>query len=144
MDIRQIVIALFLCASTAALAQGSHNPRYDYMLKCSGCHLMDGSGGPVGGIPDFREQIGYFLVIPEGRAFLMQVAGLVTSGLTYERAAAVTNYIVENFAGASMPPDFQPYTADEARLYRETRPADLAQRRYELYEQLNAAGYELK
>ncbi len=144
MDIRHIVIALLLCASTAALAQGSHNPHYDYVLKCSGCHLMDGSGHPDSGIPDFRDQIGYFLLIPEGRAFLMQVAGLLTSGLPYERAAAVTNYIVQTFAGASLPRDFQPYTPDEARLYRETRPADLAQRRYELYVQLNAAGYDLK
>lgn len=144
MDVRHIVIALLFCASTGALAQGSHNPHFDYALKCSGCHRMDGSGQPVSGIPDFREQIGYFLLIPEGRAFLMQVAGLLTSGLDYERSAAVTNYIVQTFAGASMPADFQPYTPEEAKLYRETRPADIAQRRYDLYVQLNAAGYELK
>jgi len=140
-----VIAALLLCASSAALAQGSRpSSSYDYALKCSGCHRLDGSGKPDSGIPDFRDQVGYFLMLPEGRAFLMQVAGLLSSGLNDERSAAVTNYIVETFSGVSMPADFEPYTAEEAQHYRETRPADIAQRRYDLYVQLIAAGYKLK
>ena len=144
MRIRHSVIALLLCVSSAVMAQGSPSRSYDYALKCSGCHRQDGSGKPDSGIPDFRDQVGYFLMLPEGRAFLMQVAGLLNSGLNDERSAAVTNYIVESFSGVSMPADFEPYTPEEAQHYRETRPADIAQRRYDLYVQLKAAGYDLK
>lgn len=112
----------------------------DYMQHCSGCHGMDGAGSPDHGIPDFRGQIGYFPRLPEGRAFLMQVPGLLNSGLSHERRAAVTTWLVQRFAGASLAPGFLPYTADEARHYRETRPADVSAARRKLYEELLAAG----
>jgi len=140
----RLAAALLLWTSTAALADTGADVHLDYILKCSGCHSMDGSGHPDFGVPDFRNQIGYFLAVPEGRAFLMQVAGLINSGLSDERAAAVTNYIVERFAGASIPSPFQPYTAEEARRYREHRPADIAERRHALTERITAAGYPLK
>jgi hypothetical protein len=142
--VHRIATALLLCASTGVLAAGDPGAHLDYLLKCSGCHNSDGSGHPLKGIPDFRGQVGYFVLLPQGRAFLMQVAGLMNSGLPDERAAAVTNYIVETFAGPSMPPDFQPYTPDEAKRYRESRPADLAHRRQTLYQQITAAGHPLK
>ena len=121
--------------------QGSER---DYVLHCSGCHSMDGSGHPEFGVPDFRNQIGYFLRLPEGRAFLMQVPGLLNAGLTEGRRAAVTNYVIKTFAGVSLPPDFLPYTTEEARRYRENRPSDIAAKRDELYQQLNGLGYALK
>lgn len=105
---------------------------------------MDGSGHPEYGIPDFREQVGYFLRVPEGRAFLLQVPGLINAGLSDERRASVTNYLLRRYAGASLPADFQSYTAEEARRYLETRPADIAATRRNLHQQLNALGYALK
>ena len=105
---------------------------------------MDGSGAPEKGIPDFRNQIGYFERVSGGRAFLTQVAGVLTSGLPDDRVAAVTTYIVNTFAGESMPEGFEPYTEEETRRYRETRPADVTQRRNELYQQLLAAGYPIR
>jgi hypothetical protein len=63
---------------------------------------MDGSGHPGFGIPDFRDQVGYFLRLAEGRAFLMQVPGLLSAGLPDQRTAAVTNYVIETFAGDSL------------------------------------------
>ena len=143
MRVHRIATALLLCAWTGVLAAGERGAYRDYVLKCSGCHNMDGSGHPEKGIPDFRGQIGYFVLLPQGRAFLMQVAGLMNSGLPDERAAAVTTYIVETFAGPSLPPDFQPYTAKEAKRYRESRPADIMYRRKALYRQITAAGFPI-
>ena len=142
---------LLLCAMLAlapafAIAddQDERRARYDYLLHCSGCHDRDGSGHPTKGIPDFREQIGYFTVLPEGRAMLMQIPGLLSSGLPDDRAAAVTTWLVRQFAGASLPADFQPYTTEEARRYRETRPADIAGTRARIYKQIAEAGYPVK
>ncbi|HEY5929955.1 MAG TPA: cytochrome c, partial [Burkholderiales bacterium] len=84
------------------------------MLHCSGCHGMDGSGHPAKGIPAFQDQIGYFTAIPEGRAMLMQIPGLLSSGLSDERAAGVTTWLVRQYAGPSLPADFRSYTSDEA------------------------------
>jgi hypothetical protein len=117
---------------------------YDYVLHCSGCHSMNGSGHPEFGVPDFRDQVGYFLRLPAGRAYLMQIPGLLNAGLPDDRRAAVTNYVVTTFAGASLPPDFQPYTADEAKRFRENKPTDIAAQRRRLYEQLNGLGYAVK
>jgi cytochrome c553 len=116
----------------------------DYLLKCSGCHGADGMGKPIRGIPRFANQIGHFQRTPEGRAFVMQVPGLLSAGLSDARAAAVSNYIVRRFAGDSMPPDFVPYTADEARRHRESRPADIMGKRDVLYGQLLGLGYPVE
>jgi hypothetical protein len=118
--------------------------RIDYTLHCSGCHGMDGLGKPTAGIPVFADQVGHFLRMPEGRAFLMQVPGLLGARLPDDRAAAVTTWMVRAFAGPSLPPDFVPYTAEEAKRYRESRPADVIGRRNALYRQLLEHGYAIQ
>jgi cytochrome c553 len=122
----------------------SRRARNDYVLHCSGCHDMDGSGHPAKGIPAFQDQVGYFTAIPEGRAMLMQIPGLLSSGLSDERAAAVTTWLVRQFAGSSLPANFQPYSAAEAKRYRETRPVDITATRERLYKQIVDSGYSLK
>jgi len=141
-----LVAMLVLAGMGPALAQDAaeKRARTDYLLHCSGCHDVDGSGHPGKGIPSFSGQVGYFAAIPEGRAMLMQVPGLLNSGLNDERAAAVTTWLVRQFAGPSLPADFTAYTAAEARRYRETRPADINGLRNRLYQQIVESGYELR
>ena len=141
MSLKFLVAGVLSCASACALADDG---RYDYVLKCSGCHMMDGSGAPDFGIPDFRDQVGYFERVPGGRAFLTQVAGVAASGLKDDQVADVTTYIIRTFAGESMPDNFEPYSTDEVSRYRENRPVDVATRRNELYLQLLADGYPLR
>ncbi len=139
------IAALAAASPVAAQEDGaSRRARADYMLHCSGCHDMDGSGHPTKGIPAFQDQVGYFTAIPEGRAMLMQIPGLLSAGLSDERAAAVTTWLVRQFAGPSLPADFRPYTAEEAKHYRETRPVDITATRARLYRQIVEAGYSLK
>lgn len=136
--------AMPAAADKVADEAAERRARTDYILHCSGCHDMDGSGHPSKGIPDFRGQVGYFTALPEGRAMLMQIPGLLGAGLSDERAAAVTTWLVRQFAGDSLPPDFQPYTAEEARRYRATRPADITATRNRLYRQIAESGYDIK
>jgi hypothetical protein len=134
------------CAAPAWADDDAANRRAaaDYVLHCSGCHDTNGSGHPAKGIPDFREQVGYFLRWPDGRAFLLQVPGLINSGLSDERRAAVTTWLVRKFAGSSLPPEFTPYTAAEAKRYREMRPANIASTRAKLYERAAQEGLPLR
>ena len=143
----RVIWLVALTAIFPAAAQddaGSRRARNDYVLHCSGCHDMDGSGHPAKGIPAFQNQVGFFTAIPEGRAMLMQIPGLLSSGLSDERAAAVTTWLVREFAGPSLPADFQPYTAAEAKRYRESRPVDITATRERLYQQIVDAGYSFK
>jgi hypothetical protein len=141
----EILASLLLLAgaSAPALAQqsASERGRIDYVLHCSGCHALGGSGVEAKGIPQVKDRIGYFVRFPEGRAFLLQVPGLLSAGLSDERAAGVTNWMIEYFAGASLPTDFVPYTAEEARRYRLSKPADIPGTRKALQTKLRAAGY---
>ena len=142
-----VVCMAALVAAIPAAAQddgASRRARNDYLLHCSGCHAMDGSGHPAKGIPTFQNQVGYFTAIPEGRAMLMQIPGLLGSGLSDERAAGVTTWLVRQFAGPSLPADFRPYTAEEASYYRETRPVDITATRDRLYKRIVDSGYSLR
>jgi hypothetical protein len=74
----------------------------------------------------------------------MQVPGLLSAGMNDARAAAVTNYVVLRFAGASLPEGFVPYTAEEATRYRENRPANIPAKRRELVSKLQAEGAAIR
>ena len=66
-----VVCMAALVAAIPAAAQddgASRRARNDYILHCSGCHAMDGSGHPAKGIPTFQNQVGYFTAIAQGRA----------------------------------------------------------------------------
>jgi hypothetical protein len=132
-------------AGTVCAQEGPwEQAKFDYVLHCSGCHFLHGEGSELGGIPRVRDQIGYFLTLPEGRAFLMQVPGLLAAGLSDERAAAVINWMVGYFSGPSLPDGFAPYTAEEARRYRLEKPADIIGTRNRIAARLTASGYPFR
>lgn len=150
MNVRRLLLVassgLLLGAPAAGVAEEARweQAKFDYVLHCSGCHFLHGEGSETGHIPRVRDQLGYFLTLPEGRAFLMQVPGLLAAGLSDERAAGVINWMVGYFSGPSLPDDFVPYTAEEARRYRLEKPADVIGTRNRLAAQLSAAGYPFR
>jgi len=109
--------ALGFCLGLMGPAQGAttgYSAATNYMLRCMGCHGVDGSGTITGGIPDFRNYVGSFAATPMGRAYLLHVPGVIASGLSDEEVAEVLNYIMRRWGGASLPEDFKPFTAQEA------------------------------
>ncbi len=145
--IRIALSAIFLLVSVAALAGDqpySNQGRIDFILHCSGCHAQDGRGLDDKGIPALKDQVGYFLRTKGGRAYLMQIPGLLSAGMPDARAADVTNYILARFAGASLPENFVPYTAEEAKRYRDTRPADIPGKRNRLAAELRELGVPIR
>ncbi|HTO57764.1 MAG TPA: hypothetical protein VMJ74_08205 [Pseudomonadales bacterium] len=124
-------------ASLFGLAGGvGADARQDYVLNCMGCHLVDGAGKPPS-IPRLADRVGYYLTVPQGRAYLAQVPGAANSLLTDAELAAVLNWLVAEYAGASMPAKFEPYAATEVTRYRSTRPADIDALRHALHEELS-------
>lgn len=143
---RMVLAAVIGLSALTASAQDKSavRARLDFLLHCSGCHGQDGTGNPEKGIPNFVGQVGHFQRLPEGREFVMQVPGLLSSGLSNERAAAVTSWMIRQFAGSSLPADFVTYTASEAKRARETRPADVMGKRKAIYLQLLRQGYAIQ
>jgi mono/diheme cytochrome c family protein len=110
--------------------------RQDYILNCMGCHLVDGAGKPPS-IPRLADRVGYYLTIPQGRAYLAQVPGAANSLLTDAQLAAVLNWVVAEYAGPSMPTSFEPYETGEVGKYRASRPADVDALRHWLHDEIS-------
>lgn len=110
-------------------------PPVDYMLHCMGCHRADGTGTPPG-IPRLAGRVGYYLQVPEGRAYLVQVPGASQSLLDDAALATVLNWILAEFGGSSLPDGYRPYTAAEVSRYRHHAPTDVTVLRRRLRERL--------
>lgn len=123
-----------------AIADAAHS---DWVLHCVGCHTRDARGAGSGRVPDLAGSIGYYLQVPEGRAYVVQVPGVNNTGLDDARIAAVVNYVIEHFAGASKPADFVPYTTEEVARYRAARPVDITHKRRQLLEARTRSGLPL-
>jgi mono/diheme cytochrome c family protein len=135
---------VLVLATGAVLASSSDlRNRNHFLLHCSGCHQADGSGRPEQGIPRMKDQVGHFLQLPEGRAFLVQVPGTSQSSLGDADTAAMLNWMVRAISGPQVPAGFMPYTPDEVTRLRAVPLPDAPQTRRLLVEKLRARGFLL-
>lgn len=112
----------------------------DYMLNCGGCHRFSGEGVARNSIPDFRNSIGMFTWLPEGREYMIRVPGSSQSLLGNAELAEVLNWIVANYSPDQLPPDFKPFTGIEVGAVRRYRFDNVVQERHKLTELLGAQG----
>ena len=56
---------------------------------------------------------------------MLQVPGVMNSGLGNEDVEKLMNWMVPHFAGASLDRTFVPFTVDEIAAARKQRPADI-------------------
>lgn len=124
-----------LLAGEAAADAAKNN----YRLYCMGCHQIDGTGSPENGIPSMRDEVGHFLRVPDGRAYLSQVPGTLNTPLNDGETAELLNWVMANIGRASIPPDFRQYTAADVKTYRASVPEDIPGMRVKLLQQLEAS-----
>jgi mono/diheme cytochrome c family protein len=117
------VAAILFCCAIAAAVQAS--PRSDYMIHCMGCHTMNGQGMPPE-VPAFDSLLGRIVSTPEGRAYLAQVPGASQSPLDDEKLAGVLTWVLREFAGDSLPVDFQDISTQEVSQVRSVTLANPA------------------
>jgi len=120
-------------------AADSYSARTNYMLRCQGCHLEDGSG-TAEKVPALRNEVGRFLQVAGGREYLIQVPGTSQSPLTDQEVAAVLNWILDNFSISELPADFKPYTTVEVARFRYEPLANASEVRAELLNKLKQQG----
>lgn len=95
---------------------------------------------PSKDIPPMKGKVGRFLEVPGGRNFIVQVPGVMNTPLDDAEVAALMNWILRGMAKSSTPPDTPPYTAEEVKALRATRPSDIPAARRELVDKLRAKG----
>ena len=132
-------------AAAVAVAAGiafaaERTPHANYILRCAGCHGMEGAGVPAGGIPALQDLVGYFAADDDGRTYLLHVPGVVGSSLSNGEIAAVMNYVMERWAGRSMPPNFVPFTEAEVTERRAIPVPNVVDYRRAVVARLDAAG----
>jgi hypothetical protein len=136
-NFRSFLLGLCLLGIVPACgAAGADTAKKNFRLYCMGCHQSDGSGSPENGIPSMRDEVGHFLRLPEGRAYLSQVPGTLNTPLSDGDTAELLNWVLVNLGRSSTPPDFQRYTAEDVRAYRASIPEDIPGMRVKLLERL--------
>jgi mono/diheme cytochrome c family protein len=136
------IVALFALLPFAVEAETPAQTLY--LLHCSGCHGPDGSGDPRVDVAPFPDLIGQFLRDPEGRRYVTNVGGVMSAGLNDHDTARVLNWLIETFAGKSMPAGgFKKFDAAEVRKLRDERPADAVALRRQIAARLMAQGVVL-
>ena len=124
MTLKSLVLALLLCACAASPA--TEKVVTDYMLNCMGCHLDDGRGYTLRGVPVLTGYMGNFLTVPGGRAFLVQVPGSAQSDLSDAELATLLNWMLHAFSPGQLPADFVAYSASEVGQLRHHPLVDVA------------------
>jgi mono/diheme cytochrome c family protein len=127
-----------------SLAAAAHAAPPDqlYTLNCWGCHQPQAQGIP-GSVPRLSNSMGYFVRIPEGRAYLVEVPGVATAPLSDEEVAQVLNWMLLTFSRPQLPEHFAPYTAAEIRKYRMHKLVNVTEVRDRLAAQLKSMGFSV-
>ncbi len=134
--------ALLSIALLAAASARATPPDQLYTLNCWGCHQPHAQG-IAGSVPRLANSMGYFLHLPQGREYLVEVPGVAASPLSDGDIARVLNWMLLTFSRAELPRRFVPYTAAEVHKYRAHIPPDVIETRRRLSTKLKAMGFEV-
>jgi mono/diheme cytochrome c family protein len=126
-----LAMVLMLLGTGAAAAElNSQRAQFNYQMSCQGCHAPDGSGANY--VPPMRDYVGNFLTTEAGREYLVRVPGSAVSALGDAELAEVLNWIVLEFAGASISGPFEPYSSQEVGRLRQHPLNEVVQYRAQL------------
>ena len=110
-------------AMAAVMPETRADPRTDYLLHCSGCHLPDGHGAPPE-VPTLVGTLGPIVASEEGRGYIVRVPGASQTPLTDEQLAQVMNWVLATFNADTLATDFKPLTGSEVGKARRRVLAD--------------------
>ena len=137
---RGALLALGLAAALASPgAAAERGPRANYVLRCAGCHGMEGAGTVIGGVPSFHGSVATLANDDLGRTYMLHVPGVTGASLSDPEIAAVLTYVVERWGAAPAPA----FTAEEVARRRAEPVADVVALRRAIALRLGAEGKPL-
>ncbi len=132
-------LAAAVVAGSVVGAAAELSPRSNYILRCTGCHGLEGLGTEEGGVPSFPGSVGKIANIDSGRTYMMHVPGVVASSLTNAEIAEVMNYVLTNFDET----DAEPFTEEEVVRRRAVPFEDIVEERRQVVIELREMGVEI-
>jgi hypothetical protein len=121
---------------------GSDPPQTLYLLRCSGCHGIDGGGSKIGRVPGLAG-FNKLLLHPDGRLFLANVPGIKNSGLSDDDVARLLNWALDRWGDTSVADAGPSLTGAEIGGLRHTRVDDLASLRARIAADFAAQGVDI-
>ncbi|ESW80682.1 hypothetical protein X770_30950 [Mesorhizobium sp. LSJC269B00] len=136
------MVSAGLLSFTGHAFAGSDSPQTLYLLRCSGCHGIDGSGSKTGRVPGLVG-INKLLLHPDGRLFLANVPGIENSGLSDSQIAQLLNWALDHWGDRSISEIGPPLTGDEIRRLEKIPVDDLTRLRGRIADDLAAQGIDI-
>ena len=130
---------LLLLLALAAPANAQDQGHRDYILRCAGCHGMEGKGTEVGGVPAFPDSIGAIAGFDAGRTYILHVPGVQSASLDEAAIAEVMNYVLRNWSDGTA----EPFTEAEVQARQDRRVPDIVAARRDIVLELRAQGIEI-
>jgi hypothetical protein len=134
-----IALATILVSVALTAAASERSPRVNYILRCAGCHGIEGAGTIIGGVPSFHGSVSDLANDDAGRTYVLNVPGVLGTSLTDSEIAAVMTYVVDNWGGEPAPA----FSPEEVALRRATPVADIVAMRRALAAKFAAEGRPL-
>ena len=123
---------LLAAALLVAAPQVKADPKVDYLLHCSGCHMPDGAG-LANVVPTLHGTMGRLVAIPAGRDYIVRVPGVLQAPINDEKLTEVLNWVLTEFSSDTLPEDFKPLTVKEVKRARSQLLADPLKYRARLF-----------
>ncbi|MCH8072111.1 MAG: hypothetical protein IIA09_09200 [Proteobacteria bacterium] len=123
---------LFAAMLFIAVLSVQADPKVDYLLHCSGCHLPDGSGHPPV-VPTLHDAIGRMVAEPEGRSYIVRVPGVSPAPIDDKKLTELLNWMLTEFSSDTLPKNFKPLTVKEVKRARSQLLADPLKYRAKLF-----------
>ena len=123
----RVLVVLLMLLSVPALAK---SPRTNYLLYCSGCHLVNGEGKHPN-VPTLHGELGLMLAVPEMRDYLVQIPGAAQAPIDDAELTDVINWVLEQWNKETLPENFKSLTLEEVSRARQEILADPLQYRIE-------------
>jgi mono/diheme cytochrome c family protein len=108
------------------------DPKVDYLLHCSGCHMPDGTG-LSNVVPTLHGVMGRMVADPAGRDYIVRVSGVSQAPINDEKLTDVLNWVLREFSSETLPDNFKPLTVREVKRARSQLLADPLRYRAELF-----------
>ena len=112
-----------LVSLSAQAAIQASNPRANYLLYCSGCHLVNGQGNHPN-VPTLHDELGRMLSVPEMRPYLVQIPGAAQAPIDDAALTDVINWVLQQWNQDTLPDDFEDLTLEEVSAARSQILAD--------------------
>lgn len=139
---RRLLAALLAIAPLTAAVHAAE-PNYNYALRCTGCHTAQGVSPELGRIPPLKDVVGHLVRTDAARLYFVNVPGIVNANLDDDESAALLNWVVKTYGGASLPSEWKPFDGAEIKALRAKGPADVIAFRAKVEAELKAKGFEI-